>query len=374
MKTGVINAIHFVSDIEPGLDQLEVELNDFSTYTLFGSYSQYIDYVGKEVDFDVRKDVVRGVVTEVICSIAVKSIVQSVDDGSYVDEINSRSLIPETSKFVNVITFDKNTLKSEDVALAQIVLVVGYKDGKSKISKWKDFSCLDVNSQVFNLRLFTNSDDVDDFCKNVQGKYAMVDIKNTSYGFQVFKDMQVYEGEVQTPPEVFLSSLKLSSCYSSDAELEEYLNKYDMINILKKTMYFEPGYHIVEMAAEIILIQAICKIFEGYDRKLLYRAVFASRGYLLGSNTNLSNPLVNYHRIITSSLKNDFKLIRLLDFTGGVEEGDLNKQAYLSIRRQVTSIMKGRRGINEENPLNIAINSIDSDYCGLFQRGLVGLD
>jgi hypothetical protein len=375
MKTGTITSVSSLSEIKPGLHQLEVSMDDFSTYTVFGNMNEYLGYVDKEVEFETREDVINGLVQEVICNVAARSIVQSVDSGDYVDDFEGMTLIPENSKAIDVITFNKDTLKRGDVAKAQVILVSGFKPGKSRVAKWTDFICLDVNSTVFNLRLFTNADDIEDFRNNVVGKYAMVDIKNDDkYGFQVFADMQIYDQEVHIPSEVLLSALKLNIIVRRDEELEGYVKKYDMIDTLKKTIYFEPGYHLVEMAAEIMLIQTVCKIFGEYDRGLLYRCVFASRGYLLGSNAHISNPLVNYHRIITSTLKNDFDLIRLLDITGGLEEGDLNKQVYLSVRRQVTSIMKGRRGINEDNKINSIVADIDTEYGGLLQRGLVGLD
>lgn len=373
MKTGVLVNITNINEIEKGLNHLEIEMDDFSTYTLFGNIKEYMDYIDKEIEFNTRKDIVNGVVKEVISNIAISSIVQIADKSLFEDmEIDSGSLIPEKNKSVNVITFDKSLLKRNDVALAQIVLAVSYTKGKSRIAKWNDFTCLDINSQSFNLRLFTNSDEVEDFCKKVVGHYIMVDIKNDpKYGLQVFDFVQLYEEEVQIPPEVFIADVRLSAIAKRDKNLWSYIQKYDLLEYLKRIVYFEPGYHLVEMASEIIMIQAITKIYEGYDRDLLYKAVFASRGYLVSGGANLSNPLVNYHRLITSDLKNDTELIKLLDITGGVDEGDINKIAYLSIRRHVTSIMKERRGINEETDINNTLNIIDTEYSGLFKRGLV---
>lgn len=379
MRSGIITEVAAVQYIKEGLSRLQVTMDDFSTYTVFGNQNDYLQYIDKEVEFEVREDLVNGIIEEVICTIAVRSIVQTVDtNGDFVDEFDiNTSLIPEKSKAVDVITFDCNTLKAGDVAKSQIVLVSGAKKGKSKVSRWTDFTCLDVNSKAFNLRLFTNADEdaVDQLRKETVGRYAMVDIKHEAkYGLQVFGAMQVYEEEVQIPSEALLAAFNLSMLAKRDEKLDSYVKKFDMIDKLKKTIYFEPGYHLVEMAAEVMLIKTLCRIFEGYNRELLYRAVFASRGYLLGANTDLSNPLVNYHRIIISDLKEDTKLIRLIDFMGGVEEGDLDKSAYLSIRKQVTSIMKGRRGLNETHNLNTAIADIDSEFSGLFHRGIEGLD
>lgn len=376
MRSGTITEVTTVQYIKEGLSRLQVTMDDFSTYTVFGNTNEYLQYVDKEVEFDVREDVVNGVVEEVICQIAVKSIVQTINsNGDSVDDFEGSTLIPESSKAVDIISFDHKSLKSGDVAKAQIVLVSGFMPGKSTFAKWTDFTCLDVNSKAFNLRLFTNSDEIDEFRKKVVGKYAMVDIKNEPrWGLQVAGDMEVYEAEVQIPSEALLSAFKLSMIVKRDEQLESYCKKYDFIDTLKRTIYFEPGYHLVEMAAEIMLINTLCSIFESYNKNLLYRMVFASRGYLTGSNTNLSNPIVNYHKVITSDLREDIDLIRMIDITGGVEEGDLDKEAYLSVRRQVTSIMKGRRGIHETHKLNTSIADIDGEFSGLFFRGLKGMD
>jgi hypothetical protein len=376
MRNGIIDTIQLITSIDNDVDKLSVCMKDLDSYILFGKLNDYLSFIDKEVEFNTRWDIINGIKEEVINTIAVKSIIQSVipDINLGVDELELSSLIPDNSKAINVITFDKDSLKTNDIALAQIILILNYKDGKSKVTRWKDFQCLDVNSKVFNLRLFTNSDEVDEFSKNAQGKYVMVDIKNTTYGLQVYKDMSIYEEEVKVPSEVLLSTLKLKMYISKDNELESYVEKYDMINKLKGIMYFEPGYHIVEIVAELMIISTVCRIFETYDRKLLYRAAFASRGYLMKTNTKLSNTLINYHNIITSDLKTDLDLIRLLDTNLPIEEGDINKQAFLSIRKIVTSLMRGKRGLYEKNIINDYINTIDSQYSGLFQRGIIDLD
>lgn len=368
-KNGTIEQIELINTYEDGLQLCEVTMDDFSSYKIFGDYNDLLKYSGKQVEFSTRPDIINGLREEIVSTIAERSIVSMVDinDKSIIEDDSSLTLIPNKTNVVDVITFDSLTLKKEDVALAQIILVVDYKDGKSqKGAKWKDFTCLDKNSRAFNLRLFTNDSNVDEFAKNIIGHYAMVDIKNTPYGLQVHNDFKIYDQEVQIPPEAQLASLTLNVNLREDKELKEYVEKYDLINKLKTMIYYEPGYHLVEMSAELILINAICRIFEGYDKKLLKRAVFASRGCLLSANTKLSKDKINYHRIITSSLKNDVDLIRLLDQMSGVEEGDINKSAYLNIRQFISTLMRERRGLLEESKINNLVNSINSEYGWLF--------
>lgn len=350
----------------------EVSIDFFSTYILYSERDYYIDYIGKEVEFSVRMDYDSGVPIEVINTLAVKSIVQSVrfDNG---EECVS-SLIPYSNNVVDVIDFDSNYLSAGAIAQARTILITGYVKGKSKVTRWIDFSCLDNSSKAFNLRLFSNDNNIEDFCENTVCKYVMCDIKNTPWGFQIVGEVIILDQELNYPGEVLLSIVKLESAYKQDEQLTHYIDKYNMIETIKNLIYYEPGYHLVEMAAEVMLIDTICSIFEGYDKEVLYRAVFASRGYLIGSRDGLSNPLVNYHRIITSKLKDDSSLIKLLDFTSAVEEGNLNKQAYLSIRKQVSSIMKGRRGLNEKNSISSLLESIDNEYGGLFRQGIFKLD
>lgn len=372
MIHGVIDSIEVQEKYDTNLDFLAVTMNNLSTYYIFGKLEDYIKYVDADVQFEVREDVVHGIKYEIITSLALTSIVQSVESP---EDDYSTCLIPDVSKFRNVITFNKYNLKPDDVAMAQIVLVIDCKNGCSKITRWKDFTCLDVNSEMFNLRLFTNDESVDEFCKNCINHYVMVDIKlDKKYGFQVFKDMTIDETEVQMPPEVYLSSMLLSMTAKRDEALWGYIQKYDMLEHLKSLVCYEPGYNLVEMAAEIKLVNTVCSIFASYDRKLLIRAVFASRGFLLASKADLSNPLINYHRIITSTLKDDFDLIRLLDVTNPIEEGDINKQAFFAIRRMLTTIMKGRRGIHEEISFSASLLAIDAEYGGMFKRGLGQLD
>ena len=375
MRTGVVSSITLIKEIEPGLHQCEVIVDDFDSYTLFGNYTEYLPFIGNSIEFSTRKDIVNGVVTEVINTVAEKSIVQSAEVSKDILSSDNyfKSIIPNKSKTVEVVTFDSKSLKSGDIARSQIVLVFDVKNGKSNIAKWKDFKCLDKMSKSFNLRVFTNDDSIDEFCQEVIGKYMLVDIKNTQYGLQVLDgtEFSIYYQNIVVPPEVTLSVELLRSVMENDEDLINYEKKYNLIENLQNIIYFEIGYHLVEMAAEVIMINSICKIFEGYDRKTLIRAVFATRGYLMQTNTGvrLSNPMINYHRLLTSTLKNDLKLAELIDFAGNVEEGDIDKAAYLNIRRFVTNIMKGRRGLNEENHLSVVIDNLNAEYGGLFSRG-----
>lgn len=372
VKTNVLDSVSLLEHIESGLDKCEVTMDDLSTYVIFDDYNGLMQFIGKEVEYSTRKDVINGMVTEVINTVAARSIVQSVKESDEVDdEIELPSIIPDESKTIDVITFDSKALKSGDVSKSQIIMVYDCQDGKSKFSHWKDFKCLDKNSVAFNLRLFTNDNSVDEFASNCLGKYVMVDIKNTQYGLQVMDggEMSIHEQEVQLPSEVLLSAMRLKMAIGRDPELKGYVEKYDLIEKLKTIIYFEPGYHLVEMQAEMILIDAVCRIFGTYDKKELRRMVFASRGYLLGSHTNLSNPIINYHRVITSTLKDDFKLIKMLDIMSGVEEGDSDKAIYLNIRKMVTNIMKERRSVNEESNLNSSFAKLNAEYGGLLKRG-----
>ncbi len=371
-----VRSISSIRSVDADIEELEVTMDDLSTYTMFYNYNESIQFVDKEVEFDVRKDVVNGIIKEVINTIAEKRYIQCVElDESLEDaEIESMPIIAKESSFSPIITFNSTTTKKGDFLQNQIVLVCASKSGRSFKASWQDFTCIDCNSKSFNLRVFSNIDGIDEISRSFVGNYVMADIEHTSYGFQVNGDIRLYEMEVEVPKEVNLCLFKLGFVVRRDKELKSYVDKYEMLTKLKNIIYYEPGYHLVEMEAEIMLIHTICSIYDIYDKKLLIRAVFASRGYLFGSNTELSNPIINYHRIITSDLRNDLDLIKLLDITYGVNEGDVNKGAYLAVRNMVTAIMKERRGIYEKNIINDCISTINNKYNGLLQRGLIDMD
>ena len=368
-KIGNVTSITLVRQYSTNLSLLDVVIDTFDSYKMFYDYNDALKFIGQDVEFITTQDIIDGFEYTVIHSFTVKNIVNCVELKETEDEEYETSLIPKLSKTSKVVSFDSTSLKVGDVSKAQIVFIHDCVNGKSLVSKWKDFKCLDCNSKSFNLRLFSNDDNIDEFVSNIVGRYAMVDIKNTHYGLQVLDGgtMEVYQQEVVLPHEVLAARLLLNRYLTKDKELSDYVNKYDMIEKLSKIIKYELGYNLVDMAIEMKLINTLCSIDNSnYDRKLLMRAVFVTRSYLVGDKVSLSNYTVNYHRLITSSLKNDSKLLQLLDVNYIPEEPDRNKDAYLNIRKFAFNIIKERRGIVEENSINDNVRVINTEYDGLF--------
>lgn len=369
----VVTEVTFKQKFED-LDFCEVTIDNFDTYHCFGNYTELLTFVGKKVKFGVRLDIVNGIRCNVmtdVCEIRKPEVQVSMTDipTDGVDDV--KSIIPADSKLSSVIDFDSKSLKQGDAEKSRTVYVYDVREGVSNISRWKDIKCLDCNSVSFNLRLFSKDSNLDAVCEKMIGKYILVDIKNTQYGLQVVDGSPIYiqnDIKVEIPNEVNVVSMSLRRISDMDDELKEFENKYDMINRLRNIVYFEPGYNLIEMFIEIRLISTICKIFGSYNRKLLYRAVFASRAYLIGEKLELSNPIVNYHRLITSALKHDSELIKLLDVMNIDNEENINKTLYYNIRRMATNLIKERRGISEESIICDAITSIDNTYGRLFRR------
>lgn len=347
------------------LDQCEVTMSDLSTYTVFDNFNELNKYLGKRINYTTRKDVVNGVVTDVLNNFTVVSVVQVSSEDDRFDDI---PLMSGSGNIVSICNFEASTFKRDDFVRGAIVFVSEYSMGKSSKARWVDFTCLDKHSIAFNLRLFSNIETAEEIAQNFIGRYVVVDIKHTSYGLQVDGDMCLCEQEVIVSPEVTRSKTLLQRIVDKDEELKGYVDKYNMLDFLEHLIYFEPGYQLVVMYSEVILINSLCKIFNLYNKKLLYRSVFASRGYLVSSSINISHPLVNYHRIITSTLKGDTDLINLLDINNGIDSADYNKNAYLAIKKFVNFIVKGRYGVVEENVINSMLDSIDAEFGGLFKK------
>lgn len=359
---GRIEKVRLDKNIQPGVDQCLVEFDSLDSYVVFMDYNDLVSYVGSMVEFTTRTDVVNGLPTSVINWIAQKNVVQSVKSEN---SFNSQTLIPAGSKSSYVITFDQSTMKMQDLQKSTVVFVHNYTKGKSAITHWWDLECLDKNSTAFNLRIFSNDDPetVDATCEAAKGRYVMVDIKRTPYGFQLGGELKVIEQQVITSPEVALAESYLKEIVTQDPMLESYVNKYNMLDQLRDIVYFEPGYHLVEMASECILLDAISKISGDYDIKLLRRAFFVSRGYLMNGGNKLSAAVLNYHRLQASELKIDLQLLHIIDVCGGVDEiGDLNKAMFYNIKAMCHNIIMTRRGHNEEIDVNAVINTLNNKY------------
>ncbi len=347
---GKVETIKLLSHLKAGLDYCEIQI-DFDALKIFGNYNDLLGFVGEIVKYEVAEDFFQGQTILRVVDLAFIRVIQTVSS-----EHEVMKLIPGARRRDEFCTVSVDAIRRGDKLENCIAVLYDTEKGSSNYSRWVDMQMVDMYGKSFVVRMFTDKilDGVDEdlFFASAKNHYVRFSLASTKYGFQT--ESVLIENTVVAPPEeVEIAIKQIESALAVDEELLAYANQYNYIECLKSIMYCELGYHLVEVATELNILDTYNNVSREYDIKLLRRAIITSRGYLLPHKNEYSKTLLNTNMILRSGLKNDVKLIQLLDFQSG--DIPLDKRAYYRIRRMGRDIINERRGLSEES---IPIDSI----------------
>lgn len=362
MITGEVINVTLLKKLTEEIDYCQIQIG-FDSHKIFYKYTKLLEFLNKKVSYDIVPDIFEGQKITVIANLAEIYKVQSLD------KTEDIRLVPRDAQVRIGCNFDCRALKFGDTKIGAVAYLSKAESGSSSKSEWYDLTCVDMNAKVFMVRVFTRGVDTDglDIDKVITskvGKYVEMDITSTKYGLQTDR-LTALELPVVPPPEVETAIAIILSIASEDAELMEYITKYDLIEQLKTIIDVEPGYHLVRIASELSLINAVENISNIYDFKLMRRAAVTSRGYLLPSKTKFSRPLLNVNKLLKTSLGTNRELMLILDPVSE-EPASPSKNAYMKIAQFSEAIIKERRGINEKIEDIIDANYLRDITGGLF--------
>lgn len=340
---GKVEKVTFLKKYEEdGLDLCSLQI-DFDEVKIFGDANEFMQFLGKDVLYTKRPDRIDGKTEMVVYDLVVCSTIQTV---AAKDNIK---LIPEGIKRT-ICNFESKDIRFGGYYPGRVALMSKHQFGSSSKAKWFDCTMIDANSKEFQVRLFTSNSDTDKMSALLDsyiGYYVTFDLESTKYGYQT-KEIVSLPNEVEISPEVVVAKTILEDVINGDEGLMEYCRKYDFLNNMVSVIDGEPGYNLVRMASEIYMINAIDNISTDLDVKAMRRAVICSRGYLLPKKTAWSRPMLNTNKVLMiPSLKEDRELRLILD-TMSEEESSATKRTYISIKGLVNSIVKIRRGVEDE--------------------------
>lgn len=339
---GTVEKVTFLEKFDDGLDYCEMVI-DFDTVKIFGDSTEFVKFIGKEVMYTQRPDVIHGKKEMVVYDLAVVSNIQTVEKSDNI------KLIPEGTKRT-ICTVDISTLRFGDFYPGSVALMSGFQLGSSAKAKWFDCKFIDMNSKEFIVRLFTTNTSVEEMTSLLNScisKYVTFDLEFTKYGYQT-KELIPLPNEVEESPEVIVARAVLQNLINSDAGLQSYNQRYDFLNNISSVIDGEPGYHLVRMASELYMINAIENISTGLDICAMKRAIICSRGYLLPKKIAWSRPMLNVNKVIlVPELKTDVELMLILDTLSEQESSD-TKLMYIRIKGLVQDIINIRRGVENE--------------------------
>lgn len=358
-RYGNVQTVTKLKDLESDFHYCEVQI-DMDVYYAFYNYNDLLEMVGKRVEYDTRVDIVDGNRVKVIATLIDKQIIPTIK-GNYFNK-----LFPKNDKFRPVCNTKLRELKYGDIAYGGTYFLSGYKEGASAKAKWLDFSVIDAESKVSSIRIFISTLGEDSkevkILKGMVGKYINCDVTYTQWGFQT-GEVVVNTTEVIEPAEVSISLKNIMQTIEMDEELIAFLKGNSLLGRLKGIIHYEVGYHLVEMAMELYMVDLLDNISTDYNIKLLTRAVVCSRAYLIPSKANYSEDILNVVNILKSNLSSDKDLILLLDSNS--KEDFPEKRIYKSIKSFVRKVIEERRGVVQDEKINTFITELYGFIDGL---------
>lgn len=345
---GKVEKVTFLEKYEDGLDYCEMVI-DFDEVKIFGDANELIQFIGKDVMYTRRPDVIRGKVEMVVYDLVIISTIQTVSSSENI------KLVPEGNRRT-ICNIESKNIRFGEFYPNSVALMSGVQLGSSPKSKWFDCTMIDAVSKEFQVRLFASNVDTNqmsDLLTSFIGSYVTFDLESTKYGYQT-KEIVQLPNEVEESPEVIVAKEILDKLIKSDEALMDYEKKYNFLQYISTVIDGEPGYNLVRMASELYMINAIDNISTDLDIRAMRRAVICSRGYLLPKKTAWSRPMLNTNKIMmVPGLKADKELLLMMD-TLSEEEASSTKLTYIKIRGLVNDIINIRRGIeNEKDNSNI---------------------
>lgn len=360
LKEGKVESVTLERTISSDLDQCRIVI-DFDSIVAFYPFSELSNYIGKDVRYDVRPDIVSGVPETVLSEIVLVSEIQTVD------ATVNKKLIPMNTKRP-MCNFSIKDIKYGVPECGKIALMVSATKGASKKASWYDCTMLDMYSKQFSLRIFSTQISLgEDNSVGIESKinsYVKFDIMKTKYGFQT--DELYFVSDVTEPsPEVTISREIVKNYVATDSALNEYFKAYDMASVLDSSIDGEPGYAWVKIASEFYVIDALDNISSDVDVRAMKRAAVCSYGYLLPHNDPWARNVLNVVKLLKfKELKEDAELKAMLDPAYGAPSST-TKQMYLLVRHIVSHLIKLRREDSSEETFDALIDDVKRAAYGM---------
>lgn len=360
MKVGRIKAVTLISQIQQGLDYMSIVIGE-GEYRVFGDYYEHVSYINEDVVYEVRPDIYNGEVISVVTGLSIKRVIQTVPETSGI------KLISAGNQDNDICNLSLDSIRPGSTEYNVICYVSDFKVDSSTKAVWLDFNVIDMKSVTHSVRLFSSKgesvDELEMRAKSFIGCYVKFDqITKTQYGLQT-TGFELYPVEVVMPAEVEIAINIIKDAVKDDEALCSYMSQFDVIEQLKGIVDSVPGFHLVRIATEIVMIKSLSNISNMYSETELIRAAVTSRGYLIDRKNNFSKVVLNVNKITRSGLKTDMQLIDILDVMS--ENTSPLKRVYIEVAKFCNFIVEERRGLIDEESVIGRIMSISNEYGGL---------
>lgn len=363
MKVGTVESLTLIKHIKEGLDFCDIVI-DGIPYKIFGSHNENMQFINKRVLFETRPDMYDGKVIEVVANVVEKSVIQTVA------EETGTKLIPNESNVRPVCNHALDSIQPGDRLRDVIVYLSNVTVDSSPRAKWYDLSVVDAKSKVYSVRYFSRKQaqgvNEEQTLQAWVGGYIVLNmLALTKYGLQVegseeLPAIKVYHVDVLMPPEVEVAINIINGAVREDMQLLSYMNKYNYIDKLKTVIDIEPGFHLVRVATELMIIKMISNVTNIYPEQTLVRAAICARGYLIDRKNDYSKVVLNVNRIARTDLIKDTALIDCVDVMS--EHTSPVKRIYIEIAKFANFIVDERRGLIDEKEIMLNNAAVSNSY------------
>jgi hypothetical protein len=312
-------------------DLLKVTIDGVTEALWIFDYSEALKFVNEDVIVEYRQDIYKGEMRQFIATFVKPCLVNTLEK-----EDNIKLYCEQVDNFSN-LSF--NEIEIGETRPGCIVYCISCEFKSSSAAVWQELVIRDRSMHVAKLRLF----DYDNKAANFAGQYVITELSRNKFGFQ--SDMiSPVQGECPPNPEIDIAEQYIKNFFLTDANAMEYINKYNLLSIMKEHIDYEKGYGLMRLAMELAMIDALKNISNDVDLTSIADAILASHGYEVRDSV-LSHVVNNVLVAANVHWANKQLVLCLLDVESGedIPERVVMKQ----IQDTVDALLRVRKGLKE---------------------------
>lgn len=309
-------------------DLLEVTIDNEVTALWFYPYDNAMDYVGQEVIVDYRNDIYDGQMRTFIKTFTLPTEIRTLDKE---DEFKLYLDVNDDACNVVFSEFQENTSK-----MGCIVFCTKQDYKSSDKAVWMELTIRDKTMHTAKMRIFN----YENISAELEGRYIVTSMVKTAFGFQTHEASPL-NGDAVANPEVDLAEQYIRNYFSNDVVAMDYVNKTNLLEVMKTHVDYEVGYGLMRMAMELAMIDTLKNISKDVSRKLLSHVVLTSYGYL----TRKSSLSPTFNNVLLASQyrwENRNELTVILD--DAAENKPNEYLVWQSVKSMVNTLLEIRKG------------------------------
>ena len=313
-------------------DLLEVTIDNEVTALWFYSYADALQFLNQDVIVDYRKDVYDGQIRQFIKTFTIPTIVNTLDKKD-----NFKLFLDQVDNQCNLAFSEIDIGESR---LGCIVFCVAQEYKSSTNAVWMELLIRDKTMHVAKLRIF----DYENKQAQLAGRYIIGPMSRSKYGFQS-DEMSPAPGDIRVNPEIDLAVQFIQNYFCNDIVAMQYMNKLQMLDMMKEYIDYEKGYALMRMAMELSMCDVLSNIANDVDVTTAGHIILTSYGHTTRTNSILSRSVNNVFLAQQFPFPNKKDVVTSLDES--LEKHEPVYNVVKQIQKTVNTILEIRKGFAE---------------------------